>query len=318
MAEAMKLKDIERAFMEIPREGAPGDFDNIPYVLNSGIYHVQGFTKAFDNQTEAEYNVFSHSDDGIAYNGLIIVRKEGGSGLTKKYYLPNNAAHPGGIQAIGPFVFIICESKQHSTLYVFDVRSVEDDKIVGFCYKQCFEKHPGSCVGITSAKINGMEKYLLVVNANDGDSRTCYFYTSDITDEKDEKGQLKLSFECIGKASLKDLYKDENYDYEGISLLKDENGTVYSISFTCKSEGGYNVDHMILTKINLSGNEPTFEKIDDGNRRMKAIHKQKHGGYGVHFRWGSSAYITPDRKLLIMATARNIRTTKHLEYNYWQ
>ena len=317
MAEVIRLRDVESAFMEISRDGIHGEFENLPYVLNSGIYHVQGFTKAFDGQTGKEYNVFSHSDDGIAYNGLIIVQKEGDAESTKKFYLPNNEDHPGGMQAIGPYVFIICEKKPHSTLYVFDVRAIDNENIVAFCYKQYFEKHPGSCVGITTTKINGKEKYLLVVNGNEKANHTCYFYTADITDEKDEKGQLKLNFVYIGNDSLKRFYEKEDYDYEGIALLTDENEAVYSLSFTCKAENGYNVDHMILTKVTLSDSKPTFTKIGDGNRSMRAIHKRKHGEGGVHFRWGTSAYITQNRKLVIMSTARNIRITKHLEYNYW-
>ena len=42
MFEVMRLKDVKNAFMEIPREVLLGEFENLPYVLNSGVHHVQG------------------------------------------------------------------------------------------------------------------------------------------------------------------------------------------------------------------------------------------------------------------------------------
>jgi len=330
MSHSIKVKDVEGKFKSIPQKGRNILLKNIEYFSNIVEYHVQGITSAYDEKSGTEYTVISHSNDGVLYGGGIEIQKTSDSSFTKKIIMPKNMKHPGGLQAIGPFIFIPCEYKPRSSLFVYDVRALEDEKIDGFCYRQDFSEHAATCVGITDVVFENKdgskkEKYLLAINAES----KCYFYTSDICDEKDDDGQLLLNFSAVDYKNneqeyidLSSLYGTSYSNFEGIGLVTDENGTPYLIAFTCNKEGKakHNVDRMLLAKVKISKGVVTLEELenaDDGNRKMIAVQKNRYGKLGVHFRWGVGLYITTKAELEIKATARVIMAVKTLEANKW-
>jgi len=103
--------------------------------------------------------------------------------------------------------------------------------------------------------------------------------------------------------------------------VTDENGTPYLIAFTCNKEGKHNVDRMLISRITFdTAGKPqlTLVKKLDETRKMFANHGTIPGLYGVHFRWGTGIYVTPQKQLEIVATGRNILPGKCLEANIWK
>lgn len=325
MVESFKVKDVETLFKNISQKGEYQAIYNIPYFPDCP-HHIQGITKAYtksnlsSSTSYTEYTIISHSSNGLIKGGCIYVQKSGDKKTTKRFYMPNKMKHPAGMQAIGPFVYIPCEKGNGMALYIFDIRTMEDENIKGFCYRQEFN-HPGACVGITDCICEDEKgekdyKYLLVVNENP----KLHFYISRMCDDKDENGNLLLSFEEIKNPKDISLKEEFGYsDFEGMGLVTDESGTPYLIAFNMHKET-HNVDRMCLLKINIVNGIPSVEKLKGDNsqvRTMVAVQKVILGELGVHFRWGTGLLVTHDNQIEITSTGRNIIGGEKVETNRW-
>jgi len=69
-----------------------------------------------------------------------------------------------------------------------------------------------------------------------------------------------------------------------------------------------------LIKLTISNNTINHENL-------KSKHLVSKGGVsgvaGTHFRWGAGIRVTPDGKIVLLATSRNIIAGGSLDTNYW-
>ena len=141
-----KVKDIEKQFENLKENGHFLKYTNLNYYSHYANEHVQGCTRTIIDGIE--YTVFSHNiDSGKRNNHGYLFRKSGAKTKdTLKVPTPDGWKHPGGIQAIGKYLFVACERGSTSKLFVYDLSISNDMPIV---YEKEFSCHSASSVGIT-------------------------------------------------------------------------------------------------------------------------------------------------------------------------
>lgn len=301
------VKNIEQQFDEIKDKGHFLRYTSLGYSSHLADEHVQGCTKAIIN--DIEYTIFSHSISKSDKQGFIFRKSGATSKDTLKKAIPDGWKHPGGIQAIGKYLYVACENGSASKLFVFDLSQPKDMPIV---YEQEFSCHSASSVGITNVTYNNKDSLLLVMNS----TPCCHFYISDVP-ANDSFSNVR--FNKIGELSLRDSDKDGN-DYENIALFTEvgENGeNVYMFVPENQPKGISYHDHAELYKLKI---DPKIEypKVSVVSfKKRKLCRKGGVGGFsGVHFRWGACAYIDKNGKLTVFATARSM-IAGTLETNTW-
>lgn len=300
-----KVNDVISAFENLPETGKHEKIKNLHYFSNIGSEHIQGYTRYRNN--EKIYYIFSHNTTGDYGYLLISIGKDDKSPQTIK--LEKDWKHPGGIQAIGRYIFIPCEKEKESQIFIFDM---ETEKFVEPSTMIAFE-HEGSCLGITDYEENGTNYYFLLV----GDHEKYYGYRAEVP-----SNMSQLKFESLGSINLKDKgYKNKKMNCQGIGLVtdsKDKNiymiGLMSYTSLATYDDWAYVIRITINENADKNGNKITAKKI-------KERHLKNDGGIsgvaGSHFRWGAGIAITPEGELEILTTSRNIIAGTKLDTTFW-
>ena len=145
MNRSIKIEDVSKQFNALPTKGHFERAWHLPYFWNVADDHVQGYTRTYDDAGN-QYFIFSNSCE--VDNAVIIVKSKIDSKNYRKIVIPREWEHPGGIQAIGNYLFVPCENKEKKIvrLFVYDLtKKKEEDPL---CYKRDFDC-TASSVGIT-------------------------------------------------------------------------------------------------------------------------------------------------------------------------
>ena len=306
MIKSIKLENVPQSFARINPDGKFAQYKHLPYYADIITAHVQGFTKTcIDGK---EYSLFTNGSSHTK-DGLLIRKPDLDSKQYKKVKMPSGLNHPGGMQAIAQYVFVPCEYKPESSLFVFDV-SQEDLPVV----KSLHFGHAASSCGITDFEYMGKTRYVIAVNANP----TCYLYISEDTETTDI---TKMDFIEIGQFDLT-KFSGKDDDFEGVGLVTDVNNNIFLITLFSRKEYATLADFAMLLGINvktIEGQDIFQIKVDYYETKHLISHGAVGGEDGVHFRWGNGIYISEKQGLCIAGTARNILSlgSTKLDTNTW-
>ena len=299
------MNDVISAFEKLPETGKHEKIKNLHYFSNIGSKHIQGYTRYRNNGKI--YYIFSHNTAGDYGYLLISIGKDDKNSQTIK--LKKDWKHPGGIQAIGRYIFIPCEKKDESQIFIFDM---ETEKFVELSTMIAFG-HEGSCLGITDYEENGTNYYFLLV----GDHEKYYGYRAEVPSDMSQ-----LKFESLGSINLKDKgYKNKKMNCQGIGLVTDsKDGNIYMIGLMSYTSGLTYADWAYVIRITIDENaDKNGNKI--AAKKIKERNLKNDGGIsgvaGSHFRWGAGIAITPEGELEILTTSRNIIAGTKLDTTFW-
>ena len=296
-----KVNDVISAFEKLPETGKHEKIKNLHYFSNIGLEHIQGYTEYRNNGKI--YYIFSHNTTGDYGYLLISIGKDDKNTQTIK--LEKGWEHPGGIQAIGRYIFIPCEKENKSRIFIFDMETekfVEPSTTIEF-------KHEGSCLGITDYEKDGTDYYFLLV----GDHEKYYGYRAEVPSDMSQ-----LKFESLGSIDLKDKgYQNKEMNCQGIGLVTDsKDGNIYMIGLMSYTSGLTYADWAYVIRITIDENKSQITA-----KKVKERHLKNDGGIsgvdGSHFRWGAGITITPEGELVILTTSRNIIAGTKLDTTFW-
>lgn len=295
---SIKVENVKQKFTALSETGVHEKFEEFPYFSNIGVDHIQGYTQyQNDNKT---YYIFTHSASGRDSGHVLIT--DALKGWCKEIPTPSGWNHPGGIQTIGQYLFVPCEKDNESRVCIYDLEEsprLEVKKTLDF-------DHNAGCLGITDFLIENNRYYLLLV----GDQSKYHAYISEINDS----GISGLSFKGIGSISLDNIH-GKKIDCQGFGLVTDKNGQVYMIALMSHGKGLTYEDRGYLIKVNATKTSVNYE--DSGQNKHFISKGGISGVDGSHFRWGAGIRITPDGRLVMLATSRNIIAGTHLDTSYW-
>lgn len=295
---SFKVKDVPKAFSNLSENGKNETFDGLPYFTNIGFEHIQGYTQYQDSDGQYYY-FFTHNTTG-AYGYILVSRGTDGKNV-KKLKLDEGWSHPGGIQAVGQYLFVPCEKNDVCKISIYDAKNMNHIKSFLF-------DHNAGCIGITDFKQDGKPYYLLLV----GDQEKYYGYTAEITDNISD-----LNFTPVGSIDISGKGHSENdkeMNCQAIGLVTDEDGTLYMIAMKSYPDKAPCSDWAYLIKITVSNGEMKYDKVEEKHFISKG---GLAGVDGTHFRWGAGIRIQPSGRLVLLATSRNILSNK-LNTNYWR
>lgn len=300
-----KLANVPDQFSALPEKGTHEKVENMPYFSNVAVDHIQGYTQY---QSDKMYFVFTHSLDGRG-SGRIIV-KHGMKDQHQEIRTPEGWNHPGGIQMLGKYLFVPCEKKEGSMVFVYDLEEKKLDPVVKLSFW-----HRAGCVGITELTHNGTPHYCMVI----GDKTNYHAYIMKVPDDMKN---LTYDGGGLGTFTLENIPKKDNkIDCQGFGLVTDTtNNKVYMVALHGRTKVTTYEDWAYL--IPLSVKSPIT--IDASAIKSKHLISTGHVGgvAGTHFRWGAGIRVTPGGKLVILATSRNIISEgtgnkNYLDTNYW-
>lgn len=214
----------------------------------------------------------------------------------KKYdSYDENFNHPGGIQMIGDYLVVAVENSSHNKSHIrlYNLEGLRNKKFEILPEFDIYNDSKGAgYVGITNNEDDKKETFTLAV----GDKKKITIYQAS-AEELLPNAKFEEKFEC----TLKD-------DYHGMGLLTDSNDQkVYMIGFRKYQ----NEDWAELYEIDFK-NKTLVKK--------KSRHFYNKGGLrineGIHFRWGSGIHIKNDKRLVLIATAKNYVGGK-IDTNWW-
>lgn len=209
---SIKLDDVENEFKNLPETGTHEKISGLPLIENIILYHVQGYTQIGDGPTY----IFTHTGDS---GSVIIKPSTNEDGL--HFSTPGGWNHPGGIQAIGQYLFVPCEEGKQSQVVVYSLEELASRKLPR--KKQLsFFPHSAGCLGITDLLIEGEPHYLLVI----GDQNNYHCYLSKIPNDISELSVA--SFKKIGKIAFR--MRDKDIKCQGFGLVTDTKNQVYMIA----------------------------------------------------------------------------------------
>lgn len=285
MASNSRVNNVVDMFKNIPEKGEFEKFEDLPYYANIAVDHVQGYGRG--TIAGKTYSVLTHSlknkDEGR------IIFSDSLSGGHVEIKAPDKEWHPSGVQFIGDYVFI---SSSEKYAHVYDVRKVFNKQTTKPIVS--YKVDGGTCLGIADFYRDSKHYYLLMmVKSQD----TCIAYIAEDTGDI-----AKLNFEEKGSFYL----GSHNYTTEGIGLITDTNENVYMIATEVRRESATFGDYVNLYPLNIGSDMSVVVK--DSQRVVR--HLVNDGGIsgvdGSHFRWGPGVEITPDGKINILVTSRNI------------
>lgn len=262
---AFKVKDVPLAFSNLPENGKNETFGGLPYFTNIGPEHIQGYTQ-YEDSNRRYYYFFTHHTVG-SY-GYILVSKGADGKDTKRLKLEAGWSHPGGIQAVGQYLFVPCEKDHKCKIFIYDAKNMNYIKSVAF-------DHKAGCVGITDFIQDGKPHYLLLV----GDQEKYYGYTAIITDNISD-----LNFSSVGCIDLSGeghSKSEKEMNCQGIGLVTDEDGTLYMIAMKSYPDDSPCSDWAYLIKITVCNREIKYYKVAQKHFTSK---ESLSGVAGTHFR----------------------------------
>jgi len=292
-----KVEDVAGKFNALPKTGCHEKLENLPYYSNIGVDHVQGYTQ-YQNGDNL-YFIFTHSLDSRESGRIVMIKNM--KTLHKEIHTQTDWNHPGGIQAVGKYLFVPCEKAEKSIISVYDLDSSNLDKV-----KQIECSHKAGSLGITDFVISSIPYYLLLVGA----SSTYHAYISEIK----SSAMAEQSFKKVGSFSL-DNISGKKLDCQGFGLVTDTQNQVHMIALMPHASGATYADWGYLIKINPTTSGVNYEYL--GQNRHFTNKGGVSGTYGSHFRWGAGIRVTPDGRLVILATSRNIIAGTYLNTTSW-
>lgn len=306
---SIKVKNVPDAFKNLPENGNHEKFKSLPYFANIGPEHIQGYTQ-YQNDNDIQY-LFTHNTTGT--EGYLLATNSNDGNYVKKIRLEGNKCnHPGGIQAIGQYLFIPCEEEGKSKILIYDIETMAKVKLAEYIddngNKSSQFKHEGSCLGITDYEQNGKKYYLLLV----GDHQKYYGYRAEIPDNISE-----LVFSPVGYINLTHKgHESKDMNCQGIGLVTDSTDeATYMIGMMSHESGLTYSDWAYLIKITICDDKIGYEKISEKHLENEG---GIHGVDGSHFRWGAGIRVKPNGNLVLLATSRNIIAGTKLDTTFWR
>lgn len=287
-----KVPNVAQQFKDLPQTGTYEEFEDLPYYPDIFSDHIQGYTQYHDGRRM--YYVFTQSLKGRS-SGRIIIKKTP-KGDCDEIETPDGWNHPGGIQAVGRFLFVPCEHGEESRVFVYDLVDSRLVHTLEFAHK-------AGCLGITDIQHGGTTQYLLVI----GDNTVYHGYLMEIP--KDGK-MSTLKCESLGKFELTGLdgkvVKGGKIDCQGFGLVTEEGtGDVYMVALKSNGKDKFTYEDFAYL-IKLKVDKPIGFHKDTIARR----HLKNNGGVtgvaGSHFRWGAGIRVDLNNRLAVLVTSRNI------------
>jgi len=308
------MSNVPKHFNDIPRNGVGEKLTNLRHYATVEN-HVQGYTQ-YQNGTKMYY-ILTHSwfDWKLQPAGRILVANSiNGDGLVE--LKTNPWAHPGGCQCIGQFLFVPLERDGGSIVQIYDLADLKSGVLSTLHYDGGADKHNAGCLGIVDFKYKWADSgawedsYLLIIGA----SATFHAYVSRIPSSGDMR---QLKFSKIGTFYLEYAFDASatGLDFQGFGLVADTDGSIYMVGLYSRGSGTTFEDWGFLIKLSITddgkiGEKPTILAV-------RPFNSDAGGGLGKHFRYGVGIRVTPDGKLVLLATSRNIASNKSLNATYW-
>lgn len=297
-----KAKEVRAAFKAIKQHAQKEVFYNFPYFNKIGVEHIQGYIQCeFGGKRMC---IFTHKVDGGP--GRIILTDGPGGKVT--VIKSGCYSHPGGMQAIGKYLFVPCEKEDTSKILIYDLEKIDTGmETPEHCVT--FHNHRATCLGITDFTKNGVPHYLLIV----GVGEQYYAYIAEVP------ANIKfLKFSAVGEFTL-DKEPSGHYDVircRSFGLVTDTENQVYMVAMATHGCGVKNEDYAYLIEI-----DPSDVKSYRYAEYHRLMNDSVQGYYRTHFVWGAGVRINPDGQLMLLATSRNIIGSSScyntLETNYW-
>ena len=297
---AYRLDDAVLSLNKLKTEGIYEKIKGLRYFSNLGIEHVQGYTQ-YEKDGNLHLLLTHHTVGHYGY----VLQSINFSEDTKSFRTPFGWSHPAGIQCLGQYLFVPCEEGAEARIFVYDVlRNMAKVKVL-----RC--SHRAGCLGVTDFK-RGDDTYVLLLV---GDQQVYYAYVA-----KKCSWMKDLNFEPFGKIDLganrtedEDKFFDRKpVNCQGFGLVTDKNEEVHMLALMTHSCE----DKVYMLKINID-----FGKKSISYETETSAHLINKGGivgdYGSHFRWGAGIRVTPQKKLVILATSRNIIAGTKLDTTSW-
>jgi hypothetical protein len=321
---AAKLDDVKTEFDKL---GTDGIKENWSGQLYSGTdmtgklwqkSHIQGFA----SYTDSNKRVFSHSY--LGNYGYLIFSYSKKTDYIKIPTLDKGFNHPGGIQAIGDYLLVPCETDDDSHIRLYDMSLIKSDLPPEPCPQfDIYRSAKAACAGITKYKDKFGEWFLLAVcNSGTVKEGTCDFYKAKAEVSLPECKFTKIS-ECP-MTTISGPYR-ENYDVQDINLVTqtmknvtDDSEELFMVVFATIEVVPYVgtfEDRAVLITIKPKVEEKITEYTKneyDGiesisfleDKYCRAKHANPIGTLGVHFRYGAALEVKEDR-IVLYATGRN-------------
>ncbi len=299
--DARTLSGIQSALNGLSTDGTQINLSGFPGSYDPTTNHIQGYSQ-YEAPDGTDYVILSHSVSSADYAHIVIGPKSGSTKLGFKTYL-KGWRHPGGIQVIGDYLLVGSEQNSSSHVDLYDLRSLAVNELRRVEKFDLSLNHKAGAIGITQYRDNGNKYYLLSVTHLDGSNSVYHMYRANAS-----AGIENAHFSEVGSFPF-------NLDFQGYGLLTDSNMTdVYMIGLYSETSGATFDDYAYLYQYDTS--DWSFEEIQD------PIHFYSHGGgvgmMGVHFRYGSNAFIDSDDDLVLCATERNSILGNALATNDWR
>lgn len=299
---AYRVDNAVESLRNLPQTGCYEKIEGLRYFTNIGVEHIQGYTQ-YEKDGKLYY-LFTHDTDNENGYGYIL-QATNDSKETLFVRTPKGWSHPAGIQCLGQYLFVPCETENESRILVYDIlRNMTKVKVL-----KC--THRAGCLGVTDFK-RGDDTYVLLLV---GDQQVYHAYVA-----KKCTWMKDLNFESFGKIDLGANRTDEEDKFfdkksvncQGIGLVTDKNEEVHMLALmTHDCE-----DKVYMLKININLADKTV-----GYKTEHSAHLINKGGvvglFGTHFRWGAGIRVSPRKKLAILATSRNIIAGTKLDTTYW-
>jgi hypothetical protein len=297
---SIKVNDVVKQFENLPETSNFEKFTDLPYFT---VDHIQGYTQY---QNDKMHYIFTHSLGGRDSGRIVITH-----GLKTQHQeirTPSGWNHPGGIQCVGSFLFVPCEKDKQSIVCMYDLTSLQTEPLKTFKFN-----HEAGSLGIVDFTHNGKTCYLLLLGDIGKKSKLYHAYISEVPTDGD---MTKIEFTENGSFELDEVGKEEHIGCQGFGLITDTSNNVFMIALASHGSGLTCADWGYLIKLSIDGQGIQADKEHAISRHF--ISKGCVGGVaGCHFRWGAGIRVTPDRRIVLLATSRNIIAGNFLNTTYW-
>ncbi len=281
------------------------------------VAHVQGSNIYVDGNGKRHF-IISHDDQAIPEkvelycNGKLLIFSEPLHGKVKPKVVSVNAGiynHPGSFQIVGDYLFLPVEGfyasiipegfqedvlkdfhKKGSKVFIYSLKELENGNDPKKVCEIGFEKHGAGMLGVTDKWLaiqDGSMLYLYYINSFDG-----------------------------SKIQLIDYGSCETKNFEGIGLLADKDGGLYTICLRYFDDN--NEDFLYLYKLSPDVSKQGICSFSVEKVREKHIFTDPGNGgvndAGVHVRYGGGVYVK-EKSIVCFGTGRNVYDTKCFNFN---
>lgn len=302
-----QLINVPNQFVSIPQKAVRNEkIHFLPDSYNKTEDHIQGFTQYEHNNNV--YFIFSHSGMTAKGGHILIATNASEKSLKKVYEIttPDGWNHPGGIQAIGDYLFVPCENSGKSIVLVYNLLNIIIGESTVPVQTVSFN-HNAGCLGITSFGVGKSAKYLLLL----GDSSRYHAYTFSNINKIDEDLSYSGDF-------VLDNIGGKKMDCQGFGLVTDAaDNKIYMVALMShlKANPATYADWGYLIEL-LSPQKNIYYEYSNQCTHFSNVGGHIGGTYAVHFRWGAGIRVNNSGKLTLLATERNIIDGK-LDTNFW-